>query len=731
MKSLLTPALWVATVLASAQAFAQAADATTPDASSQAPVALPTINVEASADASAQGLAKPYAGGEVARGGRVGFLGTRDMMETPFASLNFTNALIQDQQARSVADVLLNDPGVRNARGFGNFQELYVVRGFPLYSDDLAYNGLYGLLPRQYIASELLERVEVFRGANAFLNGAAPGASGLGGAINLLPKRATNEPLSEVTLGTETGGQFYAAGDVARRFGPGQSFGVRINVAHRDGDTSVDAEHRRLDIAAIGLDWRSRSVRLSADVGYQDHQLDAPRPSVTPVDGIAAAPSAKGNYAQPWTQSNERETFGTLRGELDFGTTGTAWIAGGARRGNESNVLANPSAMADGTTTAYRFDNARDDTVWTGEIGVRGSLATGPVSHALSAIATRYSLDSRNAYAFSDFAGFANDLYHPFPVAEPPADFFTGGNLASPLTTQKTTTSSVALADVLGFLDDTLQVTLGVRQQRIQDRTFDYNTGAQTSSYDESRPTPATGILYRVTPRVSVYANYMEGLVRGDVAPLVTPAGEPVTNGGEAFAPYRTRQEEIGAKYDGGNLAVQMAIYRITKPVGALQSNDNGTATFVVSDAERHDGLELLVFGQPVDGLRLIGGVNLIDARMTETDKKAVGVPRVQANVGVDWDIPGVAGLAVDARAIYTADQYASADNTLQIPSWTRLDLGVRYAWIVGDRTVMLRGRVDNVTNRNYWASVGGYPGANYMVLGGPRTFVVSASVDF
>jgi outer membrane receptor protein involved in Fe transport len=56
-----------------------------------------------------------------------------------------------------------------------NFQELYVVRGFPVYSDDVAYDGLYGLLPRQYVAAEFLERLEVFRGANTFLNGAAPG----------------------------------------------------------------------------------------------------------------------------------------------------------------------------------------------------------------------------------------------------------------------------------------------------------------------------------------------------------------------------------------------------------------------------------------------------------------------------------------------------------------------------------------------------------------------------
>ena len=40
-------------------------------------------------------------------------------------------------------------------------------------------------------------------------------------------------------------------------------------------------------------------------------------------------------------------------------------------------------------------------------------------------------------------------------------------------------------------------------------------------------------------------------------------------------------------------------------------------------------------------------------------------------------------------------------------------------------------GRVDNVFDNNYWASVGGFPGSNYLVLSEPRTFRLSASFNF
>jgi len=230
---------------------------------------MPTVTVNTSADASASGLPAPYAGGQVARGGRLGMLGNVDQMNSPFSSTVYTQMLMQDQQARSVADVLQNDPTVRVARGFGNYQELYVIRGFPVNSDDLAYNGLYGLLPRQFVATELLERVEVLRGANTFINGATPGGGGIGGAINLVPKRAPNEALTQFTTGVDSGGQAYLATDLARRFGPDNSTGIRLNLVRRDGDTAINREQRELGVAAVGLDHRGRNFRLSADVGFQ------------------------------------------------------------------------------------------------------------------------------------------------------------------------------------------------------------------------------------------------------------------------------------------------------------------------------------------------------------------------------------------------------------------------------------------------------------------------------
>lgn len=705
-----------------------------PVANGAADGTLAVVEVSASADASAEGLTKNYAGKQVARGGRVGLLGSQDLMNAPFSTTAYTSELIKDQQAQGVADVLLNDPTVRASRGFGNFQELYMIRGFPVPSDDMTYNGLYGLLPRQYVAAELVERVEVLRGANAVLNGGTGAASGfgVGGTVNILPKRAGNEPLSQVTVGVDNGGQTLVSTDIARRFGPDRSTGIRVNAARREGNSMIKSENRELSLLSVGADYRGRDVRLSADVGHQDNRINAPRPSVTPNGGIPDAPGASTNYAQPWTYSKERSTFASARAEFDLSDSALAWAAAGLRSGTEENRLANPSATPGGSTSAYRFDNVRKDEVRTAEVGLRTKFSTGEVQHIAAVSAAGYQMDSRNAYAFSNFAGFANNLYEPTAVAMPDANFFTGGSLSDPQVTERTYSSSVALADTLSFAQERLRLTLGVRQQRLYNTTYNYNSGAQDSEYDKSRVTPMAALVFRLKPQVSLYANYIEGLTKGDTA-AATSGGQPVTNAGQSLAPYVARQQEIGVKYDGGNIGGGAALFSTAKPFGLY----DGSNTFVDGGEQRNQGLELSVFGEPRRGLRLLGGLTLLDAKITSSQggslngNSAIGVPSQQLNLGADVDVPGVQGLALSARVVHTGSQYADANNTMTLPAWTRLDLGARYATEIGAQIVTLRARLDNATDRAYWASAGGYPGASYLVQGAPRTLTVSATVDF
>ena len=725
-----TPFALAAFLLASSAAHAQ----NTP-AGGDAPT-MPTVFVNASADASAEGLSKAYAGGQVARGGRMGILGSVDMMDAPFGSTSYTQQFIADQQARSVGDLLQSDPAVRMSRGYGNFQEVYVIRGFALDSDDVAYNGLYGVLPRQYVSPELLERVEVFRGASAFLNGAAPGGSGIGGAINLMPKRAGNAPLTELTVGVESGGHAYAAIDVARRFGENKEWGVRVNAAKRQGETAIEREDHDVGMFSVGLDYRGRNYRLSADAGYQNFSLTSPRPSVGigSVAVLPSAPDAAKNFAQPWSYSKEHDVFGTARAEVDLARDVVAWAAFGSRSTKEANSLAEPSLISvNGDATVSRFDNARKQEIRTGELGVRGKLVTGTVKHTVVASWSGHWNEAKNAYAIGN--AFATNIYAPIDVAAP-ATPYTGGIMRDPRITQKTILGSYALADTMAFLDEQLLLTVGLRRQQIKDAGYDYNTSVlQGKAYDESATTPVAGIVFKASKDVSLYANYIEALVKGPAASGTYEENgqrRNVDNMGEVFAPYRSKQKEIGVKYDGGRLGMSAALFTTAKPLLAVV----GTRAEMAGE-QRNRGLELSVFGTPLQGVRLLGGLTWLDAQQSGTDvaanngKRPIGAPRTQVSAGGEWDVPGAPGLSLNARAIYTSAQYADLANSKQLPSWTRLDLGARYLTQVAGHDVTLRARVDNVADRSYWSSAVSSFNVGSLVLAAPRTVVVSAAIAF
>ncbi|MFW1909110.1 TonB-dependent receptor [Acinetobacter ursingii] len=709
------------------------------ESDSQPATALETIRVVASADASATGLMEAYAGGQVASGGRVGIFGNQKNLDTPFNLTSYTNQYIQERQANSVGDVLKADPSVRVGRGYGNFQENYYIRGFNLGSDDTAYNGLYSILPRQYIPTELFERVEVLKGASSFLNGAMPSNGGIGGAINLLPKRAGNEPLNRVTLGTDFNGG-YISSDISRRFGEDQQFGVRVNTAYHGGDTPVDDEEKSLGLVSVGLDYRGDRLRLSGDMGYSNNRLTATRPSVTLGSGITSIPTpvdSSSNYAQKWSYSNEEDYFGSYRAEYDLTDAITAYAAYGFRHGQEQNSLGNVTLTNanTGDSTFYRFDNARVDMVNTGEVGIRGKLDTGSVQHNLVLSASAFQQNTRNAY-FMDWANqLATNIYRPVQYDQPEAlnPLFHGNDMDSPKLTTRTRLRSIAIGDNLKAFDDKLIVMLGGRYQTIIQDTYQYDNKGKNPSYDESKFTPALGLTYKITPEISVYGNYIESLAKG--------LSNTTANVTTTLKPFVAKQKEVGAKYENGVIGATLSLFDINKQRGIKDANG------VFSDGGEyvHRGVELTTYGKLTDDITVLGGVTWMHAKQEDTGSVTydgndeVGVPKLQANLGADWKLPVAQDISLNAQLIYTGSTYASLDNNLKVKDWTTLDLGASYKTHLGQTPTTFNFAVNNVFDKNYWGSVGLYDNINstgntnngYIVAGQPRTFMLSASFDF
>lgn len=58
----------------------------------------------------------------------------------------YTAKFIEDTQAQTVDDVVANDPSVHTQSG-STATNMWTIRGFDLQSQDMSYNGLYGIAP--------------------------------------------------------------------------------------------------------------------------------------------------------------------------------------------------------------------------------------------------------------------------------------------------------------------------------------------------------------------------------------------------------------------------------------------------------------------------------------------------------------------------------------------------------------------------------------------------------
>jgi iron complex outermembrane receptor protein len=674
-----------------------------------------------------------YAGGQVARSARLGVLGTQEIKDVPFSVVSYTAKTIADQQARTLGDVLLNDASVRQSAGFGNFSQVFTIRGLPLQTDDIAFNGMYGVLPRQIITTEAVERVELFKGPNAFVNGVSPQGSGIGGSVNIVPKRAEDVSTRSISLDYTSDSQAGGHLDLGERFGEDNRFGARINLAEHGGDTAIDDETKRSQLIAVALDYRGDRLRLSTDFGYQKERINQGRSVVYPNGtSVPHVPSARDNYAQDWTWSQLEDTYGMLNGEYDLNDNWTAYAGVGAKHTRENGVYSSlyVSNQTGAARTGFLY-SPHDEDNKSAIAGLNGRFTTGPITHQMNFGLSGIWGEQRSSYEAILVANRQpNNLYNPVQVPRPSTTYF-GSDIHDPRIVGKNRVKSAAVSDTLGFVDDRVLLTLGVRRQTIEVDAWNTASGVRNANYDESITTPVYGLVIKPWEHVSFYANRIEGLAQGPTAP-----SGGVTNIGEVFPPRRSKQTEAGVKLDWDSYGATFGVYRIEQPNSATTFRPGSTlGTFSVDGEQINKGVELNLFGEPVDGLRLLAGATWMDTELKKTSNgltdgnRAAGVPRFQFNLGADWDIPGLKGAALSGRMLRTGGEYINAENTLSIPAWTRVDLGARYGFKADDKYITLRANVENVANKAYWASAS--TANNYLTQGEPRTLKVSATVDF
>lgn len=692
--------------------------AAAPIAVNEEPQELPGTVVERNAPPATGTLGQPpaaYAGGQVATGAQIGVLGNRSIFDTPLSIKAYTAEGIQNRVATSTSQILDTDPSVL-AVGRGNAYEYFNIRGFLTRQPyDARFDGL-NIPHLQPSIPEFYERIEVIKGPSALLY---PQLGGIAGTINYVPKLARDDDITQVTTTITSDSQVRGHLDVGRRYGPTGEWGVRANVVGNTGET-----YRRdgdLDLAAgsLSIDYRSDRVRFVLHGDAADTTIDNMQGFSARYAGIGAVPVPNprtvGSFPDgPFYEATSSRVYAAA--EVDLTSALTAYAKVGASQTDSVNDSFNDcpfDAPGNCIISPYRYEEYRYYIA--SEFGLRGDFDTGFIRHRMTVSGATLNDDYRDTgQGYQAFAPFNTNFFNPnTPYTRVPIYQTTAGYFG------RTEVRSFAVTDTLSVFDDTIQLTVGARRQSVQ--TVGAFDGAAEPSYDAAETTPMVGLVVKPVRGLSLYGSYIEALEKGGSA-SPGAANFPVT-----LPPAVSKQKEVGAKWDFGSVALTLALFEIERPNDFVDSNN----VFGRNGLQENRGVEIEAFGEPIKGLRLIGGVTFLDAEVLASEGGALdgnaptGAPEFVAKLGGEWDLPFVAGLTLTGLVIHTDEQFTNPENTVHLRDWTRFDAGFRYALT---DSIVVRGLVENVADDRYWESADrGF----FLNIGAPRTYSLSTTFNF
>ena len=268
------------------------------------------------------------------------------------------------------------------ARGF--FEDI-TIRGFEVsHSDSTLYDGLPGLTSSRSTV-QTLDRVEVFKGPNALLNGTS---GNVGGVINLVPKRPTDTALNRLTADYDYQSRLGIHADLSRRFGSKKQFGARLNAIYRNGEGPTEGNKETFGEVALALEYRGDRLKLETILDYSDRELRRGNASFTLSRNATAVPSApdlENALQQPWEKVKQKAARGLLKAEYALGRDWTAYAAYGAL-GYENYVVRtlsrNLDARGDFNPFFDFYPQKQNDSAW--NAGIRGRFETFGVTHRFS-----------------------------------------------------------------------------------------------------------------------------------------------------------------------------------------------------------------------------------------------------------------------------------------------------------------------------------------------------------
>jgi iron complex outermembrane receptor protein len=506
--------------------------------------------------------------------------------------------------------------------------------------------------------------------------------------------------------------------DVGRRFGDEQQYGLRVNAAGGAlGSYLNGVDDGERSFLSAAFDWRVNSrLTLKLDVEY-DHRKTTEQVGVnlpTAVNGVITLPKTvdpKQLVGPDWSTFEAETRNVQVRADYVLNDTWVLTVEAGQSQVERDRQL--PIFTLSNTATGSGSIRGNIQTLNASTDFLRaelfGSFAVAGFQNNLTLGVTRTTYDQDPIYQRT-YTISSQNLYNPVPITR-----VTYG--AVPTTA---TTAGLATEDTGLYALD--QVTLSSQWLAMFGlRHSNYKSDQGTNHYDDGKTTPMAALVYKVTPSLSAYTSFAQGLEQGDTAPNGT------TNQGERLAPGVSQQKEIGMRWrsDGGML-VSTSLFNIDRP-GYYTNTSN---VYTADGRQNYTGVELSAQGQFTKQLAWQASTQWLDAEFsnineTYNGKSPENTAKRTSSAFLSYAINSVPGLSINGGAYYTGRRPVNDLNQAFLGSVTTYSIGSRYTTRLWGHQTTWQLNVDNVADKEYWSAAG-----TRLAAGAPRTAKLMFKMD-
>ena len=633
------------------------------------------------------------------------------LLDTPQTVSVVTREQLDDQALQDIGDILRYTPGASIGQGEGNRDQI-TIRGQNT-TADFFVDGIRDDV--QYFRPLYnIERVEIHKGPNAMIFGRGGG----GGIIN----RVTKSPIADSQFGetsasVDSFGAFYLSGDLNLPIGDTAAF--RINGLYEEFDSHREFfDGRRFAVnPTLGaeLDDNNR-ILLSYEYVDDNRAVDRGNPAELRAAGNACSftnPCGPLSgfrdtlFGQPGTNRTTLQAHiiklrveHDFSDELNFSSTTQYGDYDKLYRNvypidaRSNDVRLSPvanSVTLDGYVDTTDRENfiTQGNLLWTGETGALGhSLLLG------YEIGQQQSANARRDILFAA----SNDDQIVVPLTDPiavPAFTFPAFSRS---TMSDLKFLSLYVQDQIS-IGDHFEIIGGVRFDRFDLDVNDIQNSRLLSRTDE-KFSPRFGAIYKPQDNISIYASYAKSFLprSGDQFLTLTP-------GNANLAPETFENYEIGAKWDlTPALSLTAALFRLDRDDQAILLDNQGNTTL---SGSRTEGVEFQLVGKLTEAWQINAGYSYLDGQQRNAvtvagrDLRLFQVPEHMISLWTKYDF--TEQFAGGIGVTHQSSQFATNDNTVRIPAFTRVDAALYYN--VSEQ-VQVQLNVENLFDETYYPAV-------------------------